>query len=458
MPLKFSISPKYLGLGLLLGLCQLLPGFSYAQGGSDAGDKIIARVDDYIVLLSELEATYQQYLAETRGRGYSEDLKCRILESIVTNKLLVAKADIDSVMVEEVELQDQLDRRMEYFVRQAGGPDKLENLYQKPLELIKEELREQVREQMVVERMEEHITQGVKVTPKEVQDFFKTLDTIPFINEEGRVGHIVKIPEPNKNSKAATREKLEQLRARIIAGEDFGILAQTYSQDPLSAVEGGNLGWVTRGMFTPEYEAVAFKLQPGELSKVIESPFGFHLIQLIDRRGDEFNSKHILLRPEASKGDIKEAERFLDSLRTLIIRDSLTFEKAAKLHSDDINSSTNGGYISSGRGDGYVPLDMIDKYLYFVVDSMTVGNITKPIPYRTDDGKEAMRIVYLQGKRDGHFASLERDYPKIQQMALAKKKEKTIEQWFTQARDEVFVYIDPEYLPCNILGSNKDAP
>ncbi|GAB3528866.1 peptidylprolyl isomerase [Pontibacter brevis] len=416
-------------------------------------DGIIAKVDNHVVLRSDLEFGYLQYLQQSKQQP-NEDLKCQVFTSLLQDKLLLARAEIDSVVVAEPMVANELDRRIQYLAGQVGGVERLEQYYNKSLTQLKEELRRTVREQMVMEQMQREITDKVTVTPKEIKKYFNNIpaDSLPYFSSEVELGQIVKHATVSKTQKQAAREQLEALRNRILAGEDFATLARQYSQDPGSAQAGGELGFFKKKELVPEYEAAALRLEPGGISNVIESQFGFHLIQLIQRRGQEFNTRHILIKPATATVDIQEAVTALDSIRTKILNDSLlTFPKAAKEYSDDKNTKDNGGMMTGRSGSTYIPMDQVDPSIFFVIDTMQVGDISKPVPFTTEDGKEAVRIIYLKGKSKPHLANLQDDYQRISAAALAQKRSKAVDEWFRKNIDTVFIEIDPEYQACGGL-------
>lgn len=416
-------------------------------------DEIIAKVDNYIVLKSEVDRMYQDYL--TNGNAPSQGAKCEILALITRNKLMLAKAEIDSVVVLDAEVDANTQRRMDIILAQSGRtPDELETLYGKTLEQIRAELRDQIREQMIVQKMEEEITADLAVTPAEVKRFFNRIpkDSLPYFSASVEVAQIVKEAKVSAEQKAITRNQLLDIRSRILAGEDFATLAKKYSNDPSVLSNNGEMGWVGRGRMVPEYEAVAFSIRPGEVSMPFESPFGIHIMQLIERRGNEYNSRHILISPKPSEKDLENASTFLDSLRTLIVKDSLKFEMLAKEHSDDVATKGNGGFFSDADGGMRLTVDELDPVVFFRIDSMEVGEISKPIVYRTDEGKDAVRILYYKSRIAPHQASLKDDYHKIQMAALNEKKNKVLEKWFMEARRDVFINIDGTYDYCGILN------
>jgi len=422
-------------------------------------DKIIAKVDNQILLRSELELAYLQYVAQEQNIENKNlaDVKCKVLETLLINKLMLAKAEIDSVTVDKEAIDEQMDRRMQYFINQAGGnAKKLEEYYNKSIDELKKELRKGVKEQMVIQKMQETITAKVKITPADVRKFFSAIpqDSLPFFSTEVEVGQIVRVPDVGKDQKNSAKVKLEKIKDRIMKGEDFCKLAEMYSEDPGSAKNCGELGWFKRGELVPQYEAAALKLKPGEFSPIIESQFGFHLIQLIERRASEYNSRHILIKPNSSVKDIGATEHFLDSLRNLVLADSISFEKAANQYSIDRDTKNNGGFfLDPNTGSTKIPYEEIDPVIFFIIDTMKAGSITPPLPYRMTDGSEGMRIIYYKSKTPPHKANLIDDYQKIYKAALEERKNVILNEWFDKNKNDVFVDVDPEYKECNITLS-----
>lgn len=440
---------------LVVALCCGICAFGQTEG-EDNGfvvDKIIAKVDNYIVIKSELERAYQDYL--TNGGTPSPQAKCQYLAMLVRNKLMLAKAEIDSIVVLDAEVDMNTQNRMDMILAQSGRTvDELEALYGKTMEQVRLELREQIREQMIVGRMEEELTKGIVVTPSEVKKFFGRIpkDSLPYFSASVEVAQIVRIAKVNEAQENETKGELISIRNRILAGEDFNKLAKDYSDDPSVIQNGGEMGWSGRGRMVPEYEAMAFKLKPGEISMPFKSPFGIHIMQLIERRGNEYNSRHILISPKPSQEDLNDAMRYLDSLRTLIVNDSIKFQTAAKEYSDDVNTKGNGGFFSDRDGGLQLTVDELDPIVFFKLDSMKVGEVSKPITYRTDDGKDAVRILYYKARIPPHQASLEQDWTRIQAATLNEKKERILEKWFQKARMDVFINIDPTYDNCGLLA------
>lgn len=423
---------------------------TFAQEGFVV-DKIIAKVDNYIVLKSELELAYQSYLAE--GNVASDEARCEIFNHLILNKLMVAKAEIDSVVVMDPEVDASTEQRMGMILQNSGNsPEQLERAYGKTMEQIKVDLREQVREQLLSREMTSRITKDITVTPAEIKRFYSKIpkDSLPFFSSDVEVAQIVRIAKVSQSQEEVAKAKLNDLRERILKGENFTELAMKNSDDPTAQYNGGELGYVGRGAMVPQYEAQAFRLKIGEISQPFKSSFGFHIMQLIDRRGNEYNSRHILIFATPSANDIVQAGKFLDSLKEKIITEKLNFEQFAKEYSDDEATKGMGGFFTDADGSTKISLRDIDPVVYINIDTMKVGNISKPLTYRTDDGKDAVRILYYKKKLPPHEANLKDDWNRIQSAALAEKKDKALEKWFTKARKDVFINVDPTYNFCKI--------
>jgi peptidyl-prolyl cis-trans isomerase SurA len=426
-----------------------------AQAQDDVGfvvDKIIAKVDNYIVLKSELEAVYQNYLTE--GHAPSEKAKCDLLNRLVVNKLLVAKAEIDSVLVTDVEVDQNTEQRMSVLMANArNSPEELERLYGKTLNEIKIELRDQIREQLLGREMTSKITKSIEVTPAEVKRFLGRIpaDSLPFYSSDVEVAQIVRVAQASVAQEAVVRKRLSDLRDQILAGANFNELAKKYSDDPSAQQNAGEMGFVGRGAMVQEYEATAFRMRVGEISQPFKSSFGFHILQLEERRGNEYNSRHILIFASPSAEDISRATKYLDSLRRKIMKDTIKFDQAAKLYSDDKATKDHGGFFTDAQGGSRMSLKEMDPVVYFAIDTMKVGQISKPLIYRTDEGKQAVRILFFKNKISPHQANLKDDWFRIQSAALNEKKDKALDKWFKKARTDVFISIDPLYNGCKIL-------
>ncbi|MCY7352916.1 MAG: peptidylprolyl isomerase [Cytophagaceae bacterium] len=417
-------------------------------------DKIIAKVDNYYVLKSDLDRMFQEYKGSSQPNTPNE---CQCLESLIMNKFLVAKAEIDSVLLPDKTLENELTGRMDQMIGQYGSEKGIVEQFGKSLEQLKGELRSVVREQLLARQMQQKITEGVKITPSEVRQFFNAIpkDSIPYLPTEVEVGQIVRVAKVTREEKSRLRQRLFDIKKRVETGEDFATLAKESSEDVGSAQNGGNLGFAKRGTMLPEFEAASMKLKAGQMSDIVETEYGFHLIQLVEMRGQEYNARHILLRPEYARLDLSDPKRFLDSIRTRILSDSLKFEKAARDHSEDKITAETGGLIRDRESSSSkLALDTsMEPVLYLTLDTMKLGAISHPIEFRTDDGKSAMRILYYKTKLPPHYASLKDDYQKLAAYALNQKRNTSVEKWFAKSKAEVFIQVDPEYRDCSTLQS-----
>lgn len=442
-------------LVVLVGWFLTAPTFGQGQGISL--NKIIAKVDNYYVLRSDLEEAFQSYV----GQNQTPPQKCQLLESLVVNKMMLAKAEIDSVVVEEKIVDSELDSRMQYMAQQFGSEKNIVEAYGKSLEMLKSELRTQVKDQKIVQKMQSKITTDVKVTPRDVRKFFDGIpkDSLPYMPAEVEVGQILRYAKPTKEQKEALRQRLIDLKHRVEKGEDFGKLAKENSEDVGSAEKNGDLGFAKRGMMVAPFEGAALKLKPNEMSDVVESDFGLHLIQLLEIRGAEYRARHILLRPDYNRLDLTGPTRYLDSLRNLVQIDSLKFDKAAKDYSEDKNTADAGGLLRDAQSGGSrLAMDGSMEYSMFqMLDTMKVGSISAPLSYRTEDGKSAVRLLYFKSKVPPHSADFTKDFEKLQTIVLQNKKNRAIDDWFKKSVADVYITVDPEFHSCRIFGTTQNS-
>jgi peptidyl-prolyl cis-trans isomerase SurA len=454
---KLQTMKKIISSALVVLMGWLLTVPSFGQGQGISLNKIIAKVDNYYVLRSDLEEAYQSYV----GQNQTPPQKCQLLESLVINKMMLAKAEIDSVVVDDKIVDSELDSRMQYMAQQFGSEKNIVEAYGKSLEMLKSELRQQVKDQKIVQKMQQKITSDVKVTPREVRKFFETIpkDSLPYMPAEVEVGQIVRFAKPTKEQKEALRQRLLDLKKRVENGEDFAKLAKENSEDVGSAQNGGDLGFAKRGMMVAPFEGAALKLKPNELSDVIESDFGLHLIQLIETRGAEYHARHILLRPDYNRLDLSGPTHYLDSLRTLVKLDSLKFDKAAHDFSEDKSTADAGGLIRDAQSGGTrLAMDGSMEYAMFqMLDTMTVGSVSAPLPYRTEDGKSAVRLLYFKNKVAPHTADFAKDFEKLQTIVLQNKKNRAIDDWFRKSVADVYITVDPEFQNCRIFGTTQNS-
>lgn len=417
-------------------------------------DKIVAKVDNYIVLKSEVDKAYLDYVTNQGGRGNADEIKCQFLAILIRNKLMLAKAEIDSVVVSDEDVDANTSRRIGIITSQYGGSiEDLEKAFGKTMEQIKSDVRDMIREQMVVSEMERTITKDLTVTPAEIKRFFNRIpkDSLPYLDAEAEVAQIVKVAKISPQQKEQTKLELLTIRDELLRGADFGTLAKKHSADPSVATNNGDMGWAGRGAMVPQFEAMAFKLKTNEISMPFETEYGIHIMQLLERRGNEYHARHILMSPSPSADDLKVAERFLDSLRIVIQSGKLVFQNAAKDYSDDMATKADGGFFTDEMGGTKVEFKQLDPVVYFAIDSMKVGTISKPLVYRTEDQKEAVRILFYKSKTPPHELSLKDDWNKLQIATLNEKKGRILNRWFSKVRQDVFINIDPSYDLCGIL-------
>ena len=417
---------RKIALSLIASLAMLNP--LLAQPGKEVPgktlDQIVAIVGDEVILQSEIEIQFQSQEAYALQSMTEAEAKCALMEENLYQKLLINQSKIDSIDVSEDQITGELDRRMRFFIDQIGSEKKLEEYYGKSILEIKAEFREMVENQLIVQKLKSLTTENIKVTPSEVKAYFDDIpkDSLPYINSELEIAQIVKKPPITDQERERLKSELEGMRKRIVNGDDFGMLAYMYSEDPGSASKNGELGFVERGSLVPEFEAVAFNLKGDEVSELIETEYGYHIMQLIERVGEKVNVRHILLTPKVSPEDLNTAREYLDSLQQLMFTDTITFDVAAEKYSDDEETRMNGGKMKNPQtGSTVFEPTEIDPMLMFTIDKLKVGQISDPVLMRTPDGKEAYRLLKVIKRTDPHRASLKQDYQRIQSAALGEK-------------------------------------
>ena len=433
----------------------LMSNLVFGQENGKVIDQVIAVVGSNIILESEVEAQYMQYKMESGISTGGAEIKCSLFETMLYQKLLLNQAELDSVEVSDGQVEAEMDRRLRHYISMIGSPEKFEEYYQKTIIEFKEELREQVRELIRVENVQQTITANVTITPSEVRSFFRKIpsDSLPLINSEVEMAQIVKLPPINYEETEKVKNKLREFRLRVINGETFATLAILYSEDPGSAKNGGELGLFGRGEMFPAFEAASFTLKSGEVSEIVETEAGYHILQLIERRGEYVNVRHILLRPKVSPLDLAKAKIELDSIADFIERGDYTFEESVQKFSDDPSKNNGGLLINPMTGTSLFDSDQMDPKVFFVVDKLEVGNISTPFQFQTQDGKDAYRILYLKSRTDPHKANLKQDWDKISDWALEEKKQETIGDWITDKSENTYVKINEKYNDCVFINT-----
>ncbi|MDD4372521.1 MAG: peptidylprolyl isomerase [Bacteroidales bacterium] len=413
-------------------------------------DQVAAVVGKNVILQSDIENQYIQYRLQRGISGSAETIRCQILEDLLFQKLMLNQAEIDSVEVTDDQVNQEMERRLRYFINELGSQDKLEAYYNKSINEIKNELRRLVKDQMLVQEVQNGIMNKVEVTPSEIKNYYRTMpsDSIPMVNTEYEIAQIVKKPPISIDEKLKVKERLFELRKRILAGERFSTLAVLYSEDPGSARKGGELGFYGRGELYPEFEAVAFSLKDGEISEIVETEAGFHIIQMIERRGEYVNVRHILLMAKVSPLALEKAKNELDTIAIQIRNAELTFEEAVEKYSDDEAKGKNGLLLNPYTGSTLFDADNLDQQVSFVIDKLQPGELSDPVPMITEEGKDAYRLLMLKRKTTPHKANLRDDYNRIQAWALQKKKQEAVDNWIREKSSSAYVRINENFLDC----------
>ena len=419
-------------------------------------DEIIAVVGNEVVLSSDIETQYLQYLSQ--GYTDSEEVRCQIIEDVLYQKLLVHQAKLDSTDVSEDDVNQELDSRLNSFISQLGSEEALEEYFKKSTSELKIEFYEIIYNQLLTQRMQSSITSSVSITPEEVKLFFQEMkksSDIPVMPTTLEISQIIKIPEITLDEKSRIRKKLISFRDRIKNGEDFTVLATLYSDDTESAKNGGELGFVGRGALVPEFESAAFSLKGDQISEVIETQFGYHIIQLIERRGETVNVRHILLKPKVSSASLLEAKEQLEKVEVLMKSKEITFEEAARFHSDDVSKNNGGLLINPQTGSSLFTVEELPLNIRYSADRMNEGDVSSISQFVMDDGKKAYRIIKITRKLKEHSANLIDDFSLINDAALNEKKQQEISEWVDKNITTTYIRFDYDYNNCDVLKKWK---
>ncbi len=420
---------------------------------TQSADKILAVVGrNKIILQSELEIQAAQM--KQQDPNFNDTMKCLLLQEMIIQKLLIEQAERDSVLVSDDEVEGQLNNRLRYFTQLYGSKEKLEQASGKTIYMLKEENRDIIRDQMIAEKMKNQILENVKITPAEVNTFFNRIpaDSLPFYPAAVEVGQIVIDPPVSPELDDYAYKKLQGIKNEILKGEKtFETAAGMYSDDPGSRDNGGRYDGVTRnGAWAPEFVTAAFKLQNGEISPIVKTKFGYHIIQMIQRKGDEVDVRHILIIPERTSGDFKKALDKLDSVRADLISGKIKFPEAVGKYATDEASKRTGGIIADPQtGSTLLDVNKLDPAMVLILDSLQPGQYSRSQIFFTESHERSCRIVYLKTRTSPHKANLKDDYNKIQEVALQQKKLAKIQEWVKQKLPTYYLKIDTEYQSCN---------
>lgn len=419
-------------------------------------DGIAAVLEEHVILKSLVEGQYQQ--AVSQGTVMPADAKCLILDQLLLEKLFLAEAERDSVYVGEDEIDNELNRRMEVFVNMFGSQDKLEEYYGKSIYDLKEEFRGDVRQQMLSERMKGNIFKGLTVSPKEVTEFYNKIpsDSLPYFNSEVEIGQIVMFVKPTLKQKMEAQAKAEKIREEILGGSDFSFQALLYSDDPGSSNNGGDLGWVKRGSFVPDFEAVAFRLNPGEVSEVVETEFGYHIIKLVKKEGNRINAKHVLVTPTTDYTNLETIRTEITDVKNRLDNGKLTFQKAVGIYSEDDQTKYSGGLMTNKEtGNTFFEMNNLEGQIAVELGGKVPGDFSSVMSYKSLRGKEGFRIIYLKSETPAHKANIDSDYSKIKAVAKQAKQSEALEEWIEEKSKTVFVRLNESYADCDNLQKWK---
>lgn len=412
-------------------------------------DKVVCQVGGEIILLSDVEKGVA-YINSTYG-NIGGDPACYVLQDLIAQKLLINQAKLDSIVVTDEEVNEQIDARLENILSSMGNDEaRFEEFYGRSLNDVRREQQENLRNTLYTQKMRSSVMAGKEATPEEVKAYFEQFpkDSLPYFHSEVEISEIsYKIP-PSQAKKDEAKATLEGVRKRIIEDPtQFSSLVTLYSDDPSAKENGGDLGWVKRGTFVPEYEAAAYNLEKGEWSEVIESVFGFHVIQLIDRRGNLIHTRHILIRPDVIPNDFTIAKNLMDSVKLALESDSMAFEVAVRRYSDEKDLSyNNGGRLTNPTtGTTFYEIGQLESDVFFAIDDLEIGAYSEPVLIDKLGEEPYYKLYRLDSRSEPHQASLATDYAKIQEYASENKRQRLFNEWLLNRAGETHVEIDTRY-------------
>ncbi len=440
-------------IGLLVVIMTLLAGGKLlAQRYDNVIDRTVAIVGNSVIMLSEVEENARMW--SQAGMGSGESARCEILDSIMSYKLYYTQAMLDSLSVNETNVDATVESRLNYYFGYFGSEEATEAYFGKSTADMRREMRRMMMEQSLAQEMQQEIMRTVpEVTPKDVKEYYKSLseDELPVIPTQYRFSQIVLYPDVER-AEMEVRERLLEFRKRILDGYKFSLLATMYSECE-SSVRGGELGMASKDVFWPEFSDAAMSLKVGQVSSIVKTPDGFHLIQLIEKGKDKFNARHILLKPRYTAEDQMTAFARLDSMKTAILADSITFEQAAKMYSEDPASRTNGGVVADvNTGSSYFEKEYLKPADYAVLKDMKVGQISRPIESLDNEGRNGnliYKIVRLDEIIPAHTATYEQDFNRLIDMAQNHKNRKALNKFIEEKKKTTYIVIDPLFEKCD---------
>ncbi|MBQ2912634.1 MAG: peptidylprolyl isomerase [Bacteroidales bacterium] len=440
--------------GVIVAVLMVIPVTLSAQRYENGlADKTIALIGNEAIFLSQLEAEIQVMAAQ--GQGTDRNTRCQMLENIMEHKLFLNQARLDSLEVGEDNVEMDLQQRLSTVLTQLGGEKEVEEYFKKPIHKLKEEWRDMLREQSLIQQMQQEVMRGAgQATPSEVEKFYKQADEsdLPIISTQYRISQIVLYPDQNR-AKLAAKERLLSFRERILKGEKFSTLATLYSEDPGSAIKGGELGMASKNIFWPQFSDAAMALKNGQISQIVETPDGLHLIQMIEKDGEMFNARHILLKPKYTSDDRIKAFNKLDSLKTKIEADSISFELAARINSEDPKSAVSGGLMADeNTGSTLFEKDLLKPADYSVIKDMKEGEISEPFESTDNEGRSGntiYKILRLEKIIPSHTATFKDDFEVILNIANSDRQQKAIDNFIKEKQAITYIKLDDLFKQCN---------
>ncbi|PDH51742.1 MAG: hypothetical protein CNE98_06765 [Bacteroidetes bacterium MED-G17] len=414
-------------------------------------EKSIGLVGENVIWLSDLETEYLQI--KEQSNSTKAELKCTLIDQLVLQKLLLHMAKTDSIEVQDEMVDGEIDRRIRFYASQAGGMDALEKYLGKKVYEYKAEIRPKIKEQMVVQQAQQSLLSQVNVSPTEIKQFYNSMpkDSLPIFESEVEIAQIIIEPKPSSFASDFAKSTIEDIRDKILKnGRDFSMMAKIYSDDPGSKKEGGELGYFSRGKMVPEFEAAAFRLKNKDsISPVIRTKYGYHILQLIDRKGGEINARHILIRPKIVASDFEKTEKYLQEVAAEIKAGKMDWCQAVKKYSEDEETKAQCGFLLDPMtGAQVIPVSNLDAELTARLDFLKEGELSNVHQTYSPDGSVLYRLLYLKSISEPHKADFNRDYLKLQLLALEKKKEEKVRKWSQEYKKTVFIQVDSEYQSC----------
>ena len=437
-----------INISWILSFFLIITSFSFSQNQSKKLDGVVAVVGDEVIFFSELQENILQYKSQTGITLPDSELKKQVLEELLFQKLLVYHAKIDSVEVNDSEVNNNLERRLDYIISQIGSVKKVERYFDKSISQIREELSINIKEQLTAQMMQQTITQYVDVTPSEIIDFYEKTpkDSLPYLDDQFKIAQILILPNPSDSSILETKSKLNNLRERIVSGDKFSTMAILYSEDPGSSRIGGEYFGVKKGQLDKKFESVIFSLSMGELSSIFKTEYGYHIAKLLDRNGGVVDFAHILMVPKIFFKELNESKNMLLSIKEDLENSLISFEMAANKFSDDELTKYNGGIlINNQTGESNFFLDEIDPSIKQKIRILAEDELSEPIYYKSQDGKEGYRIIKLVEKKNAHWANVTDDFNLIKMYAENFKKQNVLSDWINLKIKNTFVNLDEDF-------------